>query len=56
MSAWASKLSVDFRLAITLADLQGLSMEEAAKILKITVPAFKTRLFRARQTLKKEFQ
>ena len=51
-----SKLSVDFRLAITLADIQGLSMEEAAKVLKITVPAFKTRLFRARQTLKGEFK
>ena len=49
-----SKLSVDYRLAVTLADIQGLSMEEAAKVLKITVPAFKTRLFRARQTLKKE--
>ena len=50
-----SKLSVDFRLAITLADIQGLSMEEAAKVLKITVPAFKTRLFRARAALKKDF-
>ena len=49
-----SKLSVDYRLAVTLADIQGLSMEEAAAVLKITVPAFKTRLFRARQTLKKE--
>ncbi|OGR66297.1 MAG: hypothetical protein A2X31_06130 [Elusimicrobia bacterium GWB2_63_22] len=49
-----SKLSVDYRLAVTLADIQGLSMEEAANVLKITVPAFKTRLFRARQTLKKE--
>jgi len=51
-----SKLSVDYRLAVTLADLQGLSMEESAKVLKITVPAFKTRLFRARQTLRKEFE
>lgn len=50
-----SKLSVDFRLAITLADIQGLSMDECAKILKITVPAFKTRLFRARAALKKDF-
>jgi RNA polymerase sigma-70 factor (ECF subfamily) len=50
-----SKLSVDYRLAITLADIQGLTMEEAAKVLKITVPAFKTRLFRARQSLKKEY-
>jgi len=51
-----SKLSVDFRLAVTLADIQGLSMEEAAKVLNITVPAFKTRLFRARQALKTEFK
>lgn len=50
-----SKLSVDYRLAVTLADIQGLSMEEAATVLKITVPAFKTRLFRARQALKKEY-
>jgi len=50
-----SKLSVDFRLAITLADIQGLTMEEAAQVLKITVPAFKTRLFRPRQMLKKEY-
>jgi RNA polymerase sigma-70 factor (ECF subfamily) len=50
-----AKLSVDFRLAVTLADIQGLSMEEAAKVLNITVPAFKTRLFRARQALKKEY-
>lgn len=50
-----SKLSVDYRLAITLADIQGLTMEEAARVLKITVPAFKTRLFRARQALKKEY-
>ncbi|HNW43853.1 MAG TPA: sigma-70 family RNA polymerase sigma factor [Elusimicrobiales bacterium] len=50
-----SRLSVDYRLAITLADIQGLSMEEAAKVLKITVPAFKTRLFRARAALKKDF-
>jgi RNA polymerase sigma-70 factor, ECF subfamily len=45
-------LSVDHRLAITLADIQGLSMEEAARVLKISVPAFKTRLFRARAALK----
>lgn len=51
-----AKLSVDFRLAVTLADIQGLSMEEAAKVLNITVPAFKTRLFRARQALKTEFK
>ena len=50
-----SKLSVDYRLAITLADIQGLSMEEAAKVMKISVPAFKTRLFRARAALKKDF-
>ncbi|MBI5744763.1 MAG: sigma-70 family RNA polymerase sigma factor [Elusimicrobia bacterium] len=51
-----AKLSVDYRLAVTLADIQGLSMEEAAKVLKISVPAFKTRLFRARRTLQKELE
>ncbi len=51
-----SKLSVDYRLAVTLADIQGLTMEEAAKVLKITVPAFKTRLFRARRMLQKELE
>ena len=51
-----SKLSVDYRLAVTLADIQGLTMEEAARVLKITVPAFKTRLFRARRMLKKELE
>ena len=50
------KLSVDYRLAVTLADIQGLSMDEAAKVLKITVPAFKTRLFRARRALQKELE
>ncbi len=49
------KLPVDFRLAITLADIEGLSMAEAARVLKISVPAFKTRLFRARAALKKDF-
>jgi RNA polymerase sigma-70 factor (ECF subfamily) len=51
-----AKLSVDYRLAVTLSDIQGLSMAEAAKVLKITVPAFKTRLFRARRMLQKELQ
>jgi len=51
-----AKLPVNYRLAVTLADIQDLSMEEAAKVLKISVPAFKTRLFRARQLLKKEFE
>jgi RNA polymerase sigma-70 factor (ECF subfamily) len=46
-------LSVDYRLAVTLSDIQGLSMQEAADVLKITVPAFKTRLFRARRMLQK---
>lgn len=46
------KLSVDHRMAVTLADIQGYTAQEAARILKITVPAFKTRLFRARAALK----
>ena len=53
MAKGLTKLPLNYRMAIKLADIQDLSMEEAAKVLKITVPAFKTRLFRARQTLKK---
>lgn len=45
------KLSVDQRMAVTLADIQGYTALEASKILKISVPAFKTRLFRARAAL-----
>ncbi len=49
-----SELSVDYRLAITLVDIEGMSMSEAAKILKISVGALKSRLFRARNILRKK--
>ncbi|GAB4028424.1 MAG: sigma-70 family RNA polymerase sigma factor [Elusimicrobiota bacterium] len=50
-----SELSVEYRLAVTLVDIEGMSMEEAAKVLKISVPALKSRLFRARNILKNKF-
>ena len=50
-----AELSVEHRLAVTLVDLEGMSMEEAARVLKIGVPALKSRLFRARKLLKDKF-
>ncbi|MBI5623281.1 MAG: sigma-70 family RNA polymerase sigma factor [Elusimicrobia bacterium] len=45
-------LPVDYRLVLTLRDIQELSNEEAAKILKLSVPAVKSRLHRGRMFLR----
>jgi len=50
-----SELSVEYRLAVTLVDIEGLSLQEAAKALKISVGALKSRLLRARKVLKNKF-
>ncbi len=50
-----SELSIDYRLAVTLVDIEGLSLQEAAKALKISVGALKSRLLRARKMLKNKF-
>jgi len=47
------KLPDDHRMAIILRDMQGLSYEELAKALKVTVGTVKSRLSRARAGLKK---
>jgi len=47
-------LPADYRLAITLCDIEGLSNAEAAGRIKVTVPALKARLHRARLLLKKQ--
>lgn len=47
-----ANLPEPFRLILVLRDVEGLSTEEAAYALDITVPAAKTRLHRARQTLR----
>ncbi|HNT98052.1 MAG TPA: RNA polymerase sigma factor [Elusimicrobiales bacterium] len=50
-----SALPVDYRMAITLVDIQEMSLEEAAKVLEITVGALKSRLLRGRLRLREEF-
>ncbi len=50
-----SALPVDYRMAITLVDIQEMSLEEAAKVLGITVGALKSRLLRGRLRLREEF-
>ena len=47
------KLPLDYRLVLTLRDLEGLSANDVAKVLNISVPAVKSRLFRARDFLRK---
>jgi RNA polymerase sigma-70 factor (ECF subfamily) len=46
------KLPVDYRLVFVLRDIEGKSTGETAKILKLSVPAVKSRLRRARLFLK----
>lgn len=48
------KLSPDYRSVFLLRDVQGLSTEETAKVMELSVPAVKSRLHRARAFLRKE--
>jgi RNA polymerase sigma-70 factor, ECF subfamily len=48
------KLPADYRIVFLLRDVEGLSTEEAAKIVELTVPATKSRLHRARSFLRNE--
>ncbi len=50
------KLPMEQRIAFVLRDVEGRSAEEAAKILKVSVPAVKSRLRRARVFLRAELQ
>jgi RNA polymerase sigma-70 factor (ECF subfamily) len=50
------KLPVDHRLVFILRDIEGKSAGESAKILKISVPALKSRLRRARAFLREQLQ
>jgi RNA polymerase sigma-70 factor (ECF subfamily) len=46
------QLPYDYRVVFVLRDIEGLSAEEAGKILKLSVPAVKSRLRRARVFLR----
>ena len=48
------KLPVDYRMVFVLRDVEGQSAEEVSKILKLSVPAVKSRLRRARVFLREQ--
>jgi RNA polymerase sigma-70 factor, ECF subfamily len=50
------RLPMEYRIVFILRDVEGRSSEEAAKILKLSVPAVKSRLRRARVFLRKELE
>ncbi|MDH7603567.1 MAG: sigma-70 family RNA polymerase sigma factor [Melioribacter sp.] len=48
------KLSPEYRIVFMLRDVEGLSTEETAKIVDLSIPAVKSRLHRARAFLRNE--
>jgi RNA polymerase sigma-70 factor (ECF subfamily) len=46
------KLPLDYRIVFVMRDIEGLPASEVSKILGISVPAVKSRLFRAREFLR----
>ncbi|MEX2190242.1 MAG: sigma-70 family RNA polymerase sigma factor, partial [Bacteroidota bacterium] len=48
------RLPMDYRVVFALRDIEGKSAEETAKILKLSVPAVKSRLRRARMFLREQ--
>jgi RNA polymerase sigma-70 factor (ECF subfamily) len=52
LSKAIAQLGPDFRTVFTLRDVEGISTEETAQLLGISVPAVKTRLLRARLKLR----
>ncbi|MDE2490786.1 MAG: sigma-70 family RNA polymerase sigma factor [Elusimicrobia bacterium] len=51
-----ARLPVDYRLVVVLRDVEGLSAERTAKVLKLSVAAVKSRLHRGRLFLRDEFR
>jgi RNA polymerase sigma-70 factor (ECF subfamily) len=52
LSKAIAQISPDYRTVFTLRDIEGISTEETAQLLGISVPAVKTRLLRARLKLR----
>lgn len=48
------KLPQDYKIVFLLRDIEGLSTDETAKIVKLSIPAVKSRLHRARAFLRNE--
>jgi len=51
-----SELPIEYREPLMLCDLEDLAAKEAAEVLKISVPALKSRLYRGRRALKDKLQ
>jgi RNA polymerase sigma-70 factor (ECF subfamily) len=47
-----AELPAEYRIAILLRDVEGLSNEDAAEVVGLSVPAFKSRLHRARMAVR----
>ena len=56
VSAALAGLPTDYRIIITLCDIEGLSNSEAASVMKISLPALKSKLHRARLLLKAQLK
>ena len=54
LDAAIQKLPLEYRIVFVMRDVEGLSTEEAGKSLKLSVPAVKSRLHRARLFLRNE--
>jgi RNA polymerase sigma-70 factor (ECF subfamily) len=52
VAASLGRLPLDYRLAVVLSDIEGLSNKETAKALKLSVAAVKSRLHRGRMMLR----
>jgi len=52
VEAALADLPVDYRLVVVLRDIEGLSAEETAQVMKLSVPAVKSRLHRGRLFLR----
>lgn len=50
------KLPLDYRLAYILRDIEGLSNDEAAEIMGVSLQAFKSRLHRARMFIREQLR
>ncbi len=50
------ELPENYRIVIVLRDIEGLTYEEIARVTDSTLEAIKSRLFRARQTLRKQLE
>lgn len=56
VAAALSRLPVEYRLVVALRDVEELSAAQAAKILKLSIPALKSRLHRGRLFLRVELE